>query len=337
MSNTTRWGILSTAWINVALVGPLQRSPRSELLAVASRSGERARAFAKQNSIPRAYDDYGLLLADPDIEVIYNPLPNTMHSEWIVKAAAAGKHVLCEKPLTTTIEAFDAIEAAAAKAGVTVVEAISFLHHPQIAKIQELIRAGRLGELQLINCWDAFHLAPEDRDNIRYRRDLGGGALWDVGVYPNSFAIAVAGAGPPVQVWACQSRNGTDVDLATTGQMRFANGVTAQIACGMRSPERRGAQIIGSAGMLEVMDHLSGGEWPGEPPREGRLTYTGRDGREEVIPIPAVNAFQCEVEAMEACVLDGAEPVVSLRQSREFLQSLLALHRSAETGTVVSL
>ncbi len=336
-TDKVRWGLLSTAWINVAMVGPMQRSARSRLAAVASRGLEKAEAYAADNQIPRAYGSYEELIEDPEIDAIYNPLPNTLHAEWTIRAALAGKHVMCEKPLVTSLEDLQAVEAAASETGVTIFEAFSFLHHPQIQTIKQVMAEGRLGEVELVTCWDAFCLAPEDRGNIRLQPELAGGGLWDVGVYPNAFAIALAGGTPPSEVWAQQTVGPTGVDLTLIGQMRFPNRMVAQISCGMQSPPRRGAQIIGTRGMLTVMDHLSGAEWPGNPPEEGRLTFTGTDRGQEIIRIPAVDSYEAEVKAMEACILDGAAPVVSLDLSRALLRSVLALHQSARTGQLVAL
>ena len=335
-TNKVRWGLLSTAWINVAMVGPMQRSSRSELAAVASRSLEKAEAYAAANHISKAYGSYEELVDDPEIDAIYNPLPNTLHAEWTIRSAQAGKHVMCEKPLVTSLEDLRAVEAAAIEHRVTIFEAVSFLHHPQIQTIKQMIAEGQLGEVELVVCWHAFCLPAEDRDNIRLQPQLAGGALWDVGVYPNDFAIALADGKPPTEVWAQQTVGPTGVDLTLIGQLRFADGMVAQISCGMRSPDRRGAQIIGTQGMLIVPDHLSGAEWPGNPPEQGRLTFIDTGRNQRVIRIPAVDAYEAEVKAMEACVLDGADPVVSLDLSRSFLKSVLALYQSARTGKVIT-
>ena len=158
--------------------------------------------------------------------------------------------------------------------------------------------------------------------------------MWDVGAYPNDFAIALIGEGPPVEVWAQLMLGPTGVDLTLIGQLRFSNDSVAQISCGMRSPGRRGAQIIGTEGMLVVLDHLSGAEWPGNPPEPGRLIFSDTQGNQRVIEIPAVDAYEAEVMAMEACILDGDAPVVSMELSRSFLKSVLALYQSANDGTV---
>ena len=333
MPDRIRWGLLSTAAINDWMIGPMRQAARSELVAVASRNTQKARAYAADKGIPRAYGSYEELLADPEVDVIYNPLPNSLHCEWTVKAAAAGKHVLCEKPLVLTLDDLDRVEAAAADYNVTIFEAFSYLHHPQMNTVRAMVAEGKLGELQLITGWHAFYLPPHDRGNIRLNPALGGGALWDVGIYPVSQSILLAGAGLPVEVWGCQMKGESGVDLAMSGQMRFSNGVMAHIWGGMRTPERYGLHVVGSEGSL-VTDNPS--IRPGTEGNDQRMIFSTSDGRAETIITPAKDAYQTEVEMMEACLLDGAAPQLPFRLSRMFLQSVLALYQSAETGQLVT-
>src|SRR5512147_3048618 len=151
MERKLNWGLLSTAQINSALIRPLNASPRTRLLAVASRSQSSADAYAREWKIPRAHGSYEALLADPEIDVIYNSLPNHLHAEWTIKAVVAGKHVLCEKPLALSVAEVDAMEAAAQKHGRVVAEAFMYRHHPQTLKVQELVKSGSLGTLKLIH------------------------------------------------------------------------------------------------------------------------------------------------------------------------------------------
>ena len=333
MADKLRWGILSTAKINNALISPIKWAGRSELVAVASRNLERATAYAKEKDIPKAHGSYEALLADPEIDVVYISLPNTLHREWTIKAAEAGKHVLCEKPIVPTMAELDQVEAAAKANDVTVFEAFMYLHHPQTLKIKEMIQSGQLGELQLINSWFAYYLSPEDSNNIRLNPELAGGSLWDVGVYPNSLAIVMAGAGAPVEVSANQMKGETGVEVVMTGQMKFSNGVMAQISSGFRSPFREGAHIVGSRGLIQVSE-------PWKPHQSGQgsqIIFSTSDDTEETIKFPQSDPYLYEVEAMEACVLDGAEPVVPLSLSRDFLKTVLALYQSAESGKAVTL
>ena len=338
MAKKLHWGILSTAWINVALVPAMHRAERSELVAVASRSLGKAKAYTTENNIPIAYGNYEELLADPRIDAVYIPLPNSLHCDWTLRAAKAGKHVLCEKPMVLSLAEMDKIESAARAYKVSISEAFAYLHHPQIERIKEMIAEGKLGDLQLINSWDTFFLPPEEQTNIRLNPDLGGGSLWDLGIYPVSLAMALQDDKPPVEVWANQMKGDTGVDLVLSGQMRFATGMVAQISSSFRTTERRGAFVVGSRGVLHIFDHLAGQEIPGEPPSEARMEFHALDDSVETIRIPPANAYQAEVEAMETYVLDGAKKqVVPLSLSRDILKTMLALYESAETGQVLRL
>jgi xylose dehydrogenase (NAD/NADP) len=331
MSNTIRWGLLSTARINDALIGPIQASARSELYAVASRDQAKAEAYAKEKGITRAYGSYEEMLADPEVDAVYISLPNSLHCEWTVKAAEAGKHILCEKPMAVSLEEFDRMAAAAANNNVTLFEAFMYLHHPQTIRAQELIREGKLGQVQSVQSWFHFYLPPERSTNIRLNAGLSGGSLWDVGVYPNSLAITMIGQGAPNAVWASQITGETGVDVAMRGQLHFNDGVVAQISSGFRTPFREGAFIVGDAGILHIPEPWK----PGLRGADSVMTLTHRDGTVEEIVTPAIDPYLCEVQAMEACILDRAAPVISLAQSREFLRSVLALYKSSATGEIV--
>jgi D-xylose 1-dehydrogenase (NADP+, D-xylono-1,5-lactone-forming) len=331
MSRKVRWGLLSTAKINSALIGPLKQAKRSELAAVASRDAERVAEYARKHEIPKAYASYEALLADPEIDAVYISLPNSLHAEWTVKAAQAGKHVLCEKPLVVALDELDRVEAAAAAAGVTVFEAFMYLHHPQTRRALEMVQSGRLGTLQTIESWFNFNLPPENAKNVRLQANLTGGSLWDVGVYPNSLAIVMAGGQAPAEVWAQQITGESGVDVGMRAQLRFANGVVAQISSGFRTPFREAAYLVGNTGILQVVEPWK----PGVAGAESTMIFTGVDNGKETIVTPAINPYACEVEAMEACVLDGAAPVVPLALSRAFARSVLAIYESARTGRVV--
>lgn len=333
MSQVLRWALLSTANINKALLEPLRHSPRSELVAVASRDGGRAAAYATQHAIPKAYPSYEALLDDPEIDAVYLSLPNGLHAEWAIKAMHAGKHVLCEKPLVVNLAEFEQVAAAAHSSGRTLFEAFMYLHHPQTRQAIELVRQGRVGKLQLINSWFNFHLPPARASNVRLRAELTGGSAWDVGVYPNSLAISVLGEGAPVEVWAQQTVGESGVDVSMIAQLRFASGAVAQISSGFRTPFREAVYLVGSQGILHMPEPWK----PGLTGSDSVMTLTDLENRQEQIITPAVNPYLCEVQAMEACVLDGAAPVVTLADSRHFLRTMLAIYESAQTGKVVHL
>jgi D-xylose 1-dehydrogenase (NADP+, D-xylono-1,5-lactone-forming) len=333
MTDKVRWGILSTAKINQALLDPIRKAERSELAAVASRDQAKADAYARQEGIPKAYGSYEAMLADPEVDAVYISLPNSLHCEWTVKAAEAGKHVLCEKPLVVNLDEFDRVEAAARANSVTVTEAFMYLHHPQTQTARRLIEEGRIGALQLINSWFNFYLPPERVENIRLSADLTGGSLWDVGVYPNSAAIYLAQPARPQGVWASQIVGESGVDVAMRAQIHFGGGVVGQISSGFRTPFREGIYLVGSDGIL----HLPEPWKPGLKGNDSVMTLTAQNGAVEEFVTPAVDPYLCEVQAMEGCILDGAEPVVPLSLSRIFLQSALAIYASARSGDVVKI
>src|SRR3954447_13087611 len=180
--SNVRWGVLSTANIGRRAVLPaIQRSRNGELVAVASRDADKARAFAADLGIPRAYASYEQLLADPEIEAVYIPLPNSMHREWTIKAAQAGKHILCEKPLGLNAAECAEMDAAARQNGVLLMEAFMYRFHPQTERVIQLIRQGAIGHPRLIHAAFTFRLS--NPANIRLQSDLGGGSLMDVGCY----------------------------------------------------------------------------------------------------------------------------------------------------------
>lgn len=322
-----RWGLLSTARINRALLPPLRSSARNELTAVASRDLDRAQAYADERNIPRVFGSYEAMLADPDVDVIYNPLPNSMHSEWTIKATEAGKHVLCEKPLANTLEEVDAITAAARKAGVVVMEAFMYRHHPQTLKVKELVESGAIGKLQLIR--GSFTFKITDEGDVRLNSSLGGGSIWDVGCYPISYARLIAGA-EPVEVFGWQNTGaGSGVDESFFGQMRFPNEVHAQFDSGFRSPQRTHIELVGDKGNITV-------KTPFTPRLNEEIIVTNGDEK-RIITTPGEDLYLGEVENMADAILDGKPPRMSLADSRNNVALILALLRSAKEGKPISL
>ena len=332
MTDKLRWGLLSTADINEALIGPIRRARRSELLAVASRDGGRAKEYAAKRRIPRAYESYEKLLADKDIDVVYVSLPNSLHAEWTVRALDAGKHVLCEKPMSISMEELDRVEKAAKASGTTVFEAFMYLHHPQTRRLGDLVGGGEIGGLQLVSSTFSFNLPPDKATNIRLRTDVSGGSLWDVGVYPVSLSVFLNGGKAPQEVWAQQTVGETGVDVSFRGQLRLSSGASAQFFVGFRAPSLHTAYVVCDGGRITV-----GEPWkPALAGAPSRLTITPTAGKERVVRFPNTDPYLCEVETMEACVLDGGEPLVPLRLSREILKTVLALYRSAGSGRPVA-
>lgn len=321
-----RWGLLGTARINAALIKPLRISPRNMLAAVASRDEERARTYAAEWAIPRWFASYEALLADPEIDVVYISLPNSLHAEWTIKAAQAGKHVLCEKPLALTAQHVDAIAQAAGQAGVVVAEAFMYRHHPQTLKVHELIAEGAIGRLHLVRGGFTFNLARPD--DIRLKPELGGGSIWDVGCYPISYARAVIAA-EPIEVFGWQVTGPSGVDLAFVGQMRFADDVLAQFDSGFRSALRMVMEFVGDQGRITLTNAFK--------PDAAAQLYLRRGDAMEILHFPDQELYLGEVEDMADAILLGKKPRVSLADSRGNVAAIQALLRSAQEGRPVKL
>jgi predicted dehydrogenase len=318
-----RWGLLGTARINRSLIPRMKELPRHQLVAVASRDGARARAYAAEWNIPRAHGSYEELLSDPDIDAVYVPLPNALHAEWTVAAARAGKHVLCEKPLTTSLADHDAIEAAARAAGVVVAEAFMYRHHEQTQRVAALVAGGALGTVSVVKGAFTFWLSRE-RD-VRLDAALGGGSLWDIGCYPVSYARTILGQ-EPVEALGMQEPRGDGVDLTFAGQLRFPAGTLLQFDSGFRGHFRTGIEIVGSEGVLTIPNPFKPG------PRETLHLRHGDEGR--TIEVEGGTLYSGELEDMADAILLGRPRRVTLADSRGNLQAILALYRSASTGRV---
>lgn len=320
------WGLLSTARINRALITPLRASKRNQLVAVASRTQESADPYAREWKISRAYGTYEALLADPEIDVIYNPLPNHLHAEWTIKAVEAGKHVLCEKPLALTAEEVDAMQSAARKHGRVVAEAFMYRHHPQTLKVQELVKNGTLGDLKLIRGSFSFMLSGEG--DVRLDPAMGGGSIWDVGCYPISYARTVVGANP-VEVFGWQVTGPTGIDETFVGQMRFDQDILAQFGSSFVIPFHSFMEIVGSEATLNIPR-------PFKPEIDEKI-YLTRGEKIETIKIKGQELYIGEVEDMADAILLGREPRIPLEDSRANVAVISALLQSAREGKPVSL
>ena len=326
MTKVLNWGLLSTARINRSLISPLRASKRNQLLAVGSRTQESANQYAKAWNIPRAHGSYEALLADPEIDVIYNPLPNHLHAAWTIKAVDAGKHVLCEKPLALTVDEVDAIKEAAHKHGRVVAEAFMYRHHPQTHKVQELIGSGSIGTLKLIRGSFTYVLT-RDAD-VRLDLAMGGGSIWDVGCYPISYARKVVGENP-LEVFGWQVTGPTGIDETFVGQMRFAGDIYAQFDSSFATPFQTFMEIVGSEGTLNIPK-------PFKPGIDEKIFLT-RGDETETIEMPGQELYIGEVEDMADAILLGREPRIPLDDSRANVAVIEALLESAKVGKPVKL
>lgn len=323
---TLNWGLLGTARINRSLIPPLRLSVRNNLFAVASRTQERADAYAAEWSIPKAHGSYEAMLADPDIDVIYIPLPNQLHAEWAIKAAKAGKHVLCEKPLALSVEEVDEMTAAADKAGTLLLEAFMYRFHARTLKVKDMINDGVIGDLHHIKGAFTFPLSrPKD---VRWDPELGGGSLWDVGCYPLSFSRYIAGS-EPEEVYATQYTGESGIDESFTAQLLFPNNVTAQFDSGFRSQFRMHVEIVGSKAAIEVPMAFK--------PAQRSYIHLRTGNNMEQIAVDGQHIYVDEVEHVADVILEGATSLLPLSDSKGNIHAIKSLYESAQTRNVVHL
>jgi D-xylose 1-dehydrogenase (NADP+, D-xylono-1,5-lactone-forming) len=290
-----RIGVLGTARIAEQLVIPaIGRSGNARVVAVSSGSG-RAAEYAERLGIPAAYESHDELLASEEVDAVYVPLPNSLHAEWSVKAAAAGKHVLCEKPIAMTPAELAEIEAAGREHGVQIAEAFMYRHHPQIAAVRELLASGRIGRLVAIDA--RFHYFLDRRPNIRLDPALGGGALRDVGCYPIDLANLLVGRAPTEVRAVATMREG--VDMTTAGTLCY-DDVVASFSSSFESPAGDQALLMGTEGSIELRG-------PFRPDRFGAgavVVVTGADGSAETTEIEG-DLYRCLIEDFADAVLAG--------------------------------
>ena len=296
-----RWGLLSTANINKALIPPIRASKRGELVAVASRNLEASQAYAAEWEIPRAFGSYESMLESGEVDAVYISLPNHLHAEWSIKALNAGVHVLCEKPFAISLDEVDAMIAASQKNKRVLAEAFMYRHHPQTKIVGEWVHSGRLGEISTI--WGVFNFAMGSRDNVRLVPEYGGGALWDVGVYPMSYAQYIMGETPET-VFGMQWTGQEGVDETFVGQMRYSGDRMAQITCAFRTPFYTQVEIIGTEGRITLNRPFT------QMQDNRKAIFTPKDGDpEEIRQADAAETRVRGPRGREPCVAHlGADP-----------------------------
>ena len=327
---TLNWGVLGASYFAIEhMIPALQQSAGVHVHGIASRELARAQAVAEQFDVPRAYGDYESLLADPAIDVVYNPLPNHLHVPWTEKAARAGKHVLCEKPI-----ALDAAEAASLipvrdETGLQIQEAYVVIHHPQWKRVRELVREGRIGRLRAIQGWFSYWL--DDAGNIRNKREMGGGGLLDIGVYPLVTARFVFEA-EPVRVFAAIERHPEwDVDVLSSAVLQFPSGILS-FTCGTMLAGYQHMAVHGTEGRIELPDPFAQ-----SPEREAQIRILGPGAiwepfEAEVERLAKVKQYVLQAEAFCAAVRGEAPPAFPLEESVRMMRVLDALARSGESG-----
>ncbi len=310
-----RWGLMSTAQINLAILEGVRLTERAAVIAVASRDQGRADAYAREHGIERALGTYEALLADPDVEVVYISLPNSLHVEWSIRALEAGKHVLCEKPLDRRPDAVERAFDAADQAGRLLMEAFMYRHHPQTRKVADLVADGAIGRLRQLRSSFSFTLA--DLADVRMLPELDGGALMDLGCYCISMQRLLAGE--PELVFGRQRTGSTGVDLGFTAVVQFGSDVFGEFNCGFDLPETNGLEAIGSSGIVIVPD-----------PVRCRDPHVELNG--ERIDVEDVDRYRLQVENFSDAVRGEAEPLLGRADALGQARTIEALYRSAATG-----
>ena len=330
MERRLNWGVLSTAGIAVRKVIPgVKKTPLGHVAAIASRDLSRAADAAERLGIPRHYGSYEELLADPEIDAVYNPLPVHMHVDWSVRAMEAGKHVLCEKPIALSAADAERLVEARDRTGRHVLEAVMVRQHPQWLRVRELVRGGQIGDPRLIQTTMSFF--NDDPTNIRNRLEVGGGALYDIGCYAIYLARFVFEA-EPVRVVSLIDRDpemGTD---RLTGALAdFGGGRQLAFSCSTQLARYQTVQVFGRTGRIEVRISLNapqGGETRilVDPKGENEPV----DFREEVLP--PCDQYTLEIETAARVFLGEAEPEFPIEDAVASMRAIDALYRSAETG-----
>jgi D-xylose 1-dehydrogenase (NADP+, D-xylono-1,5-lactone-forming) len=292
-----RWGVLSTARINRKVLPGARAADGVEVIAVGSRDRARGQAFAAEYGIERVHDSYEALLADPEVDAVYIPLPNSLHVPWSVRALEAGKHVLCEKPLARRAADVEKAFAAAERAGRVLMEAFMWRYHPQTEALVRL--AQEIAPLRVVRAAFGFTLPADDVANVRWLADLEGGALMDVGCYCVS-ALRLLCADEPEHVTGDAVIAPSGVDVRFAGVLRFPGGVLGTFDCGFDVPPRGGIEIVGAGGTIVARD-----PWHGVSPG---LTLTRPGGRPEEISVVAADPYRLEFEDVSAAIRDGGYP-----------------------------
>jgi xylose dehydrogenase (NAD/NADP) len=314
-----RFGILSTARINDLVLAGARRADGVEMVAVGSRDRIRAETYAREHGLDRAHDSYEKLVEDPEIDAVYISLPNSLHVEWAIRALHAGKHVLCEKPLTRNpIEAEKAFDTAE-RHGLLLMEAFMWRHHPQVLRMLEVVAGGAVGELRLIRAVHSF--TADDPRDIRLLTELDGGSLMDVGCYCVHAARQLAGE--PVRVFGQTVENEAGVDVRFAGTLFFSGDVIAEVLSGLDLPEIHELEVIGEAGSLFLDDPWHGWTAP-------RIRIRREREVEEEIRFEPSDPYRLELENLSDAILGETEPLLGRADAVAQAMALEALFASVD-------
>jgi predicted dehydrogenase len=318
-----RWGILSTAAINEHFLAAASISRLADVVAVASRQHDRATAYAADHGIECAYGSYDELLRDEAIEAIYISLPNSLHTEWTVRALKAGKHVLCEKPFTRSASEAEYAFELAASSGMVLTEGLMYRHHPQTQMLKDIVDSGRLGELRFMRAALSFTLHASN--DVRLSKALDGGALMDVGCYCVSTLRLIGGECSRVYAEAKEAPSGVDVRFAST--LFFEDGVIGQFDVGLDMPKRWALEVVGSEATLVLDD-----PWVCDMP----VITIASDRGTETLAVAAADPFLLQIEDFAAAVRSAREPLIGRDEIIGQAATLEALLESSALREVVA-
>ncbi|KQT64045.1 MULTISPECIES: Gfo/Idh/MocA family protein [unclassified Aureimonas] len=325
------WGVLSTAKIGrVHVIPAMQQGERSVVAAIASRDAATARKVADDLGIERAYGSYEALLAAPDIDAIYNPLPNHLHVPWTIKALEAGKHVLCEKPVALNAEDAALLVEASARTGKIVAEAFMVRHHPQWKAARELVQGGRIGEARAIQTVFAYHLT--DPGNIRNNPEIGGGGLYDIGCYAIATARYLFGGEPERVVASFDIDPDMGTDRMATGIAEFSGARHLAFTSATQLAPAQRVTVLGTKGRIEI-------EIPFNSPIDRPTRILVDDGRDlfgtgrELIELPVSNQYTLQGDAVSAAILGGPPLEVGIEDAVLNMRVIDAFFRSAASGS----
>ncbi len=325
MNNRVRWGILSTARIGTEKVIPaMQAGQHCEIVAIASRDGDKARAAAQRLGIPRAYGSYEELLADPEVDAVYNPLPNHLHVLWSIKALEAGKHMLCEKPIAlTSQEAQMLLDASRQYPHLKVMEAFMYRFHPQWQKARQLVVEGEIGELQTIQTFFAYYNA--DPSDIRNQADIGGGGLMDIGCYCISLSRFIYEAEPKRLCARVEYDPHLKIDRLASAMMEFERG-TSTFTCATQLAPFQRVNIFGDGGRVEI-------EIPFNAPtdRPCRMWQQRGDQVKEIV-LPVANQYTIQGDLFSLAVLNGTQVPTPLEDAVNNMKVIEAVFHSDSRG-----
>ncbi len=336
MTDSINWGILGNANIARACIIPaIQSSHNGIVKALGTRKPSQAEHIAKKHTIQHIYPSYLDVIEDPDIDVIYNPLPNHLHHEWTIRALNHGKHVLCEKPIACNADEAAEMVHTAKKAGLVLMEALSYRFHPRSQRIKAMVKEGSIGKPHLIRSSFCFNMGDEllqSGDNARLKPDMGGGALMDVGCYSVSLARWILDAEPEiVQAQALYHKSGVDQHFC--GSLRFSNDVLATVEASFITALQQTYTVVGSKGVIEL-PHDAYIPW------EKDAVFTLRSTDEEIGQVhssPGTDGYKLMIEHFAELVLGNESPLYEPEDSIRTMQVLDALAEAARTGTSLRL